>query len=419
MRKFQGLAVLVLVTLICSASQGSNPECERCNEVILQPQVGRDLTPEVPEEDLRALVGGLTAFGLDLYRKLSEAPGNLLFSPYNLYLALGMAHAGARGETALQMSHALHFILPQQDLHPTFDALSLALKFSPKIELYSANAFWGQRGYPFRQEYVDALAAYYGAEIHLMDFQTAPEACRECINCWVRERTRERIKELLPKGSVDPQTRLVLTSAIYFRGRWAVEFDPEDTFEGPFTRLDGSQVTVPFMASSGGTFHCVWDTEYQAMELPYSGGDIAMVIILPKLDFREFEDSLGMDRLKEVLDRLSPEYLRVVMPKFSTAWSSELQGVLASMGMTLPFTPMADFSGMGDGGVYLGGIYHTAWIKVDEWGTEAAAATGGVLKPVGVPREFRIDRPFIFLIRDRGTGTILFLGRVLDPRRDS
>jgi len=351
---------------------------------------------------------------------------NLFYSPYSISLALAMAYGGARGETEQQMAEALQFTLSQERTHPAFDALDLAITSREEegIELNVANAFWGQLGHPFLQDYIDLLAKNYGAEIRLLNFQSTPDACREHIDDWVTEKTEGKIEDLLPPGSIDPLTRLVLTNAIYFKGTWKYQFDPWRTHEEAFHLLGGGTQTASMMMVDGAWFgyteDYLDDVYYQAVELPYVGEELAMVILLPELEkFEEFEQALDADRLGEILGELWRSEVDLTMPKFSFTSGFELKDTLSALGMPDAFSEGADFSGMdGMRDIWIDDVIHKAFIQVDEQGTEAAAATAvvgeGIAAPIEV-REFRIDHPFIFLIRDRETGAILFLGRVLNP----
>jgi len=416
------LSVVLLVFGSLAAGLGSG-----CREEVLQPQVSQELSPEVAEEELQALVEGNNAFALDLYGMLCEQEGNLFFSPYSISLALAMAYAGARGGTAAEMAQALHFTLPQERLHPAFNALDLAVAghaAAGGIELHTANAFWGQLGHHFLQGYIDLLSRNYGAELHLVDFHDTPDACRVRINDWVSERTQGKIGELLPPGSITPLTRLVLTNAIYFKGAWKYRFDPWLTHEGAFHLLDGGTQTASMMvveeAWLGYTEGCLDGVRYQVVELPYQGEKLSMVILLPELaGYREFERALDAERLEGILRELRSWELRLVMPKFSFHSGFSLRGVLSELGMPRAFSLEADFSGMdGTGELSLDEGYHRAFVRVDERGTEAFAVTAisPWLKASPPPQvEFKADHPFMFLIRDRETGAILFLGRVLNP----
>ena len=425
MRRSIGLLWVVLL-VFGSLGPGLGSDCR---EEVLQPSVSRETAPEVAEEELWALVEGNTAFALDLYQELWDREGNLFFSPYSISLALAMAYAGARGETAAEMAQALHFTLPQERLHPAFNALDLAIAdhaAAGGIELHTADAFWGQLGHPFLQGYIDLLSRDYGAEIHLLDFRNTPDACREHINAWVSEKTAGKIEELLPPGSVGPDTRLVLTNAIYFKGRWLYQFDPLASFPGEFHLLPGAPQTTStaiMMRQRNLFLYAAGELEgirYQAVELPYAGRELSMLLILPELvGYREFEGAVDAERLGEILDGLFPCIVDLTMPKFSFDSGFSLKAVLSELGMPRAFSLEADFSGMdGTGELSLDEGYHRAFVKVDERGTEAFAVTAisPWLKASPPPEvEFRADHPFMFLIRDRETGAILFLGRVLNP----
>lgn len=394
----------------------------------VQTDLARDLAPAVPPTDLQALVGSNNAFALDLYAALRSEDGNLIASPYSISLALAMTRAGAAAETARQMDAVLHFGLPPERLHPAFNALDLELASRSQtasseadpLQLNIANAVWAQQDHPFRREYLDLLALNYGAAVFPADFTTRPEPVRREINRWVGDRTNGRIEDLLAPGALDASTRMVLVNAIYFKADWQTPFDPHDTYEAPFYRLDGSQVQVAMM-------HNELDLPYgrgenfQAVELPYAGGTAAMTIIVPETDqFAVFESAFDVSVLEAILGRMQPTRVLLGLPKFTFSGQFDLSATLSGMGMSAAFDPgQADFSGMdGERDLYISDVIHQAFVAVDEKGTEAAAATAVVMAlsaamPEGIPLE--INRPFLFVIRDVPTGQILFVGRVLDP----
>jgi serpin B len=402
---------------------------------VLQSNKPRDTSPQVGQAELAQLVAGNSQFAFDLYQALRQegGEGNLFYSPYSISIALAMAYAGARGETERQMAEALHFTLPQDRLHPSFNALDLELASRGEqpiaengrpFRLKVANALWGQRGYHFLPEFLELLAINYGAGMHLLDFATAPEACRIVINEWVSDQTEGKIQDLLPSGSITPETRLVLTNAIYFNAAWHYPFDEELTRDGVFHLLDGGQVTVPMMSQTEILGYTEGDG-YQAVELPYRGRDeqsveLSMVILLPESGrFAEFESSLDAERVDAILKDLAPRDVALTMPKFTYDSSFSLKETLAAMGMPDAFSGAADFSGIdGTRDLFIGDVVHKAFISVDEAGTEAAAATAVIMLGAAPlpPVEVMIDRPFIFMIRDIETGAILFLGRVTNPR---
>jgi serpin B len=390
----------------------------------------RDTAPSVGGADSGALAAGNTEFALDLYEQLRGEDKNLFFSPYSISVALTMAYAGARGQTERQMADALHYTLPQDTLHPAFNALDLELasrgggargRGGEPFRLHVANALWGQSGYSFLPDFLDLLARNYGAGMRLLDFRTRPEPSRIEINGWVADQTEQRIKDLIPTGVITTATRLVLTNAIYFDAAWESTFKEEATHPGEFTCLDGAEVSVDMMHQSHDFLYGEGDG-YQAVELPYDGRELAMVVLLPTEGrFAEFEESLGAEELSAILGGLAPNEVRLTMPRFKYESAFQLKDALSAMGMADAFVPgTADLSGMdGTRNLFIQQVVHKALVRVDEEGTEAAAATAVVVGMLAAPPqrvvEMAVDHPFIFLIRDLKTGTILFVGRVLDP----
>jgi serpin B len=418
-----GLSLLALVS--CNI-----PDLRKPDIAYAQSDKARITTPAVPPADLAELVDGNNAFALDLYRLLQAEKGgeNLFFSPYSLSAALAMTYAGARGETEQQMAAALHFALPQDRLHPAFNGLDLMLasrgegasgKDDEGFRLNVVNAVWGQAGYEFLGAFLDTLAENYGAGLRLLDFRTDPEASRRTINDWVSDQTEGLIQDLIPQGVIDQLTRLVLTNAIYFNAAWAEPFEAKKTEDRPFYLLDGNPVTVPMMHNSA-SYGYAQGSGYQAIELPYDGHELSMVVLLPDTGtFGAFEGSLDGSRLDAILGDLRQQSITLTMPKFKFDSDFSLSGALAALGMPAAFSSDADFSGMdGKRDLFIQEVVHKAFVTVDEEGTEAAAATGvviGLMAAPGAPTEVTVDRPFLFLIRDVETGAILFLGRVLDP----
>jgi len=387
----------------------------------------REESPQVESPDLEKLVEGNTAFAFDLYQALREKGDNLFYSPYSISIALAMTYAGARGETEQQMADTLHFLLSQDRLHPAFNALDLELarrgedvkqEEGEPFQLNIANSIWGQQDFEFLPEFLDTLALNYGAGLRLVDFVKATEEARQAINQWVEDKTEDKIKDLIPEGVLDRMTRLVLANAIYFNAGWMHPFEEGNTKEGTFYLLDGSTVTAPFMSQEENFRYAKRDS-YQAVELPYVGGNTSMVILLPKEgQFDSFEDSLDSDHVKQILDSLEMQNVFLNMPKFEVESSFSLKEALTSMGMRDAFEA-ADFSGInGKKDLFISEILHKAYVSVDEEGTEAAAATAVIISLTAMPEapvEMTLDQPFIYLIRDNETGTILFVGRVMNP----
>ena len=400
---------------------------------VLESQVQRDLDPQVTNADLAEVVAGNNAFAMDFYQQARKSEGNLFFSPYSLSMALAMTYAGARGETEQQMAQALHFGLPQEQLHPAFNALDLDLSSRASdaedigdeqaFQLNIANALWGQSGYPFLGAFVDQLALNYGAGLRLVDFAQAAEEARLEINQWVEEQTQGKIKDLIPEGIPLEMTRLVLTNAIYFKADWQFPFMKEATSEQPFYLLDGNQVQVEMMAQSDPKpLQYLAGDGFQAVEFPYVGDEVAMLLLVPDSgSFEEFEQGLDEARLAEIIEALNEEQVSLYMPKFSFTKEITANEVLQSIGMRDAFEPgSADFSGMdGTQSLFIQYVLHKAFVAVDEKGTEAAAATAVIVGKTAIMEpqvRLVIDRPFLFLIRDKVNGSILFVGRYMGAK---
>jgi len=371
-----------------------------------------------------AVVEGNTAFALDLYRELKDTKGNLFFSPYSISTALAMTFAGARENTAKQMADVLHFPSGQNDVHPAFGQLETLLnevQTKGDIQLNVANSLWPQEGYPFLAEYLALVKEYYGVVITPVDYRKAAEKAREIINQWVEEKTKDKIKNLIQPGVLDAVTRLVLVNAIYFKGNWASQFDEKRTKEDTFYLLSGKTVQTPLMAQE--KEFAYRDEEFlQVLELPYVGESLSMIVLLPKEKdgLPQLEKQLTAANLRMWTSSPRKRKVKVFLPRFKMTSQFSLSKTLAAMGMRDAFNPdKADFSGM-DGRpnwLYIGAVLHKAFVDVNEEGTEAAAATAVVMKIRMVLDQptFRADHPFIFLIRENTTGSILFLGRVMDP----
>jgi len=371
----------------------------------------------------KTLVQGNTRFALELYEQLRSQEGNLFFSPLSLSTALAMTYGGARGDTAAQMAEVLHFELEPKGLHPAFGALLDSLDVSDQPDagyrLHIANALWLQKDYAFLPKFLKMGEGHYKAGLEVVDFARATEAARQTINTWVEQRTENRIEELLKPGLINALTTLVLTNAIYFKGDWAAPFDKEETEDAPFTLADGKQVEVPLMQQTG-QFGYLEDGDLQVLELPYGGEALSMVVLLPRAHdgLPALEKSLSPKRLAGWLAKLEREKVRVALPRFKTTSEFRLNKVLIAMGMRDAFSAAANFSGMDNTrSLFIGAVVHKAFVDVNEEGTEAAAATAVVMLRAAAkpPPVFRADHPFVFLIRDTRSGSILFLGRMIKP----
>ncbi len=373
-------------------------------------------------------VGGSNQFAFDLYAAAqNEADSNLFFSPFSISQAVGMVYAGAAGDTATQMQSVMGFPEPDtlvaqvaavnESLASRAAAVPEELSADP-FALNIANALWGQVGYPFEAAYLNAIEAGYGATLREMD-SAQPEAATEEINAWVAEQTEDRIPSIVPEGAITPFTRLVLTNAIYFNASWSKPFFPPQP--RPFTLLDGSTVDAPLMTVNNNIRHTV-GAGYVAVEVPYIANGLGMIAIAPT-DFEAFEDTLDATTFNSVVAGLGmPQPVILTMPPFEISSDFLLNEQLQSLGMTDAFLPdAADFSGITQTvePFFLSEAIHKAFVKVDENGTEAAAATAMMMETTSAapspPIEIRLDRPFIFAIYDRETEAVLFLGRVLDP----
>ena len=378
--------------------------------------------------DEESVSEGNNAFVFDIYAKLKDNNGNLFLSPFSISTALAMTYAGARGDTATQMAEVLHFALDQEHLHPAFFNLMQGLKAEPQksgFELSIANALWGQAGYEFHQEFIDITQRYYEAGFKEVDFKTNAEEARGIINKWVEDETKNKIKDLIRPGILTEYTRLVLTNAIYFKGKWALQFKKDETKPEEFELLTGEKIKVPMMNQTE-EFNYTENETLQVLEMPYQGDRLSMVIFLPKekKGISQLEDALNLENIKTWLATLRKQEVIVTMPKFKMTAEFELGATLQSLGMTDAFDKQkADFSGIApltlkEGWLYIDKVVHKAFVDVNEEGTEAAAATAVVMtEKAGEPLLiFCADHPFIFIIRDRRSGSILFIGRVMDPR---
>ncbi len=414
------LMVLVILGLVACTQPVSGE--------VLKSDKPRVTSPQTSHADLAALTDGNSDFAFELYKVLRDTGGNLFYSPYSISLALAMTYAGARGETEEQMTDTLRFSLAQDNLHPAFNSLDIELasrgegaegKDEEGFRLNIVNAIWGQKDYEFLSEFLDILAENYGAGLRILDFIKAPEESRITINNWVSDQTEGRIEDLIPQGAIDALTKLVLTNAIYFNAAWQFPFEEDATADGTFHLLDGEEITVPMMRQTE-SFGYAEEDNYRAVELPYDGQELSMVILLPKAgQFEAFEDSMDYQAVKGILTELTNQQVSLTMPEFEYESEFSLKSALTEMGMPVAFSADADFSGMtGNQDLFIDEVIHKAFVSVDEAGTEAAAATAVIMRLTavpGTPIEFTVDRPFIFLIRDIETGSILFIGRVMNP----
>ncbi len=378
--------------------------------------------------DLETLGKGGTAFTLNLYRQLAaKEKGNIFFSPYSISLALGMAYGGARGETATEMARVLGFTLPLERLHPALAELSRHLE---KVgneagqTLSVANAAWLNASLKVQPEYRKLIGDYYNNEMRQLDFCQGPQA-QKTINDWVAQKTRDRIKDLIPAGVLNCDTMLVLTNAVYFLGEWADKFEPEQTKPGPFWPTPDKQMEAQLMHRTG-NYSYNEAGDWQVLELPYREKRLSMLVLLPKTTgaLPQEEKGLNPEKLANMVRDLRPQKVEVTFPRFAVKASYSLNGYLKSLGMSAAFSPQADFKGITtQHKLWIDLVLHKAWVKVEEKGTEASAATGVVMTKAAAPLPkplvvFKADHPFLFFIRDREIGFILFWGRLSNPHNE-
>jgi len=357
-------------------------------------------------------------FAIKLYGELKASDDNLIVSPHSISTCFGMAYAGARGNTEREIADVLCFNYPQAGFHTVLEALNDELNSRPDIDLRIANGCWGRDGLLYVQAYLDTLSECYGAAIEYLDFVGDPEGSRQIINQWVEDNTAGYIDELLPPDCIDDLTYLVLANTVYFMAEWLHQFGPEYTLSAPFTRLDDSQVTAQFMRGEMAMPYFEGNG-FKAMAMPYKGEQVSMVLLLPDEGlYGDFEDNLSAAGLDTIVDNLSWTYITFRIPKFGFYSDFDLSGTLQGMGIVDAFNPgAADFSGMDgtdDGVPWIDLVVHKAYITIDEYGTMAFAGTAMALTLGSHPGLWAV-RPFIFVIMDNPTGTILFMGRVLDP----
>ncbi|HEY3320373.1 MAG TPA: serpin family protein [Planctomycetota bacterium] len=367
------------------------------------------------------------AFGLELYARLASKPGNLFISPSSIETALAMTYAGARGNTAAEMAKVLH--LPEgdkvhEDLGVFLKGLNAATGPDGKpraFELSVANRLWGQKGYAIVSAFLSLNKESYGAGLEELNFAES-EAARVTINTWVEKQTKDRIKNLIPRGVLDAATRLVLTNAIYFKGKWEAPFTKTATREAPFRISDAEQVPCQMMSAGGDHLYMENET-LQALKLPYQGKELSMIILLPKTnDLARLERNLTTANLAAWIGSMTEPMVSVSFPRFKMTAAFMLKSDLQALGMKDAFVyPHADFTGIEPKKeFYVGEVLHKAFVEVNEEGTEAAAATAVIGKtggPPPKPKVFRADHPFLFVIRHEQSGAILFLGRLTDPSK--
>jgi serpin B len=374
---------------------------------------------------MQPVADGANRFAADFYARLRGEPGNLFVSPFSLHAALAMTADGANGATRDEMVNALH--LPADRTAALFagDLGRFYTGTGKPYQLSVANALWGQTGYPFRPDFLSRQQDRFGAGLTPLDFKADPEQCRGTINRWVEQKTKNRITDLIPAGAIDEATRLVLTNAIYFKGTWQDQFKPMWTKDAPFRLADGTTKPTPMMTRTA-TYQYTEADGLQLLQLPYKGGELAMVVVLPATPdgLPAAEAKFTAETLAKWTAALAPHEVVVKLPKFKLDVRTKPVPALKELGIRAAFTRQADFGGMSDDrdGLFISDVLHKAFVAVDEEGTEAAAATAVVMATPAAapikrpePKVFTADRPFLFLIRDVQHGTVLFVGRLTNP----
>ncbi|HEY4239124.1 MAG TPA: serpin family protein [Kofleriaceae bacterium] len=412
-------------TLACSLLALAAPACTSSGDPPeVKSDLARNMTPS--NADVPQLVHDNTAFAADLYGQVAAAApkDNLFLSAHSISTALAMTYAGAETTTASQMAATMHFTLPPAQLHAAFDALDLALasratsadSTTIPFQLHNASSLWGQTGMDFQQPFLDTLAVNYGAGLRVQDFVKDPEGSRGTINDWVSKETNDKIPDLLGPGTITTETRFVIANAIYFTAAWQDPFKEGDTTNDAFTNVSGESVTVPTL-HGGGEWEYASAAGYEAVEIPYDGGQLGMIVVVPD-DLATFEASLDGETIEGIESALHGAAITLSMPKFEFSSPFSLKDALQALGMTSAFGEDADFSGIdGARDIFIAAVLHKGFLHIDEKGTEAAAATAVI--GAGDAEEEQhtvvVNKPFLIFIHDRPTNAILFQGRMADP----
>jgi len=385
----------------------------------LQPPLANDTG--WTQEGVQEVVNANNKFAFELYSQLAKnETGNIFYSPYSIFSALSMTYEGAKGQTAEEMKNVLH--LPESSiLRPNFARIYNNINTRrDSYELRTGNALWLQKDYPFIKDYKKVVEEYYGGKAANVDFASETEKSRQIINSFIAEQTNNKIKELIPQELLARETKLVLTNAIYFKGTWQYEFDKSATHEDDFKVSQNKTVKVQMMHMSNVKLNYTDLGNLQILELPYKGGNISMLILLPKENLESVEANLTAEKISKYRSLMKEiEISEIYIPKFEFSTMYSLKEKLKNLGMKGAFDPaQADFSGITAAErLYIDFVLHKAYIKVDEEGTEAAAATAVGIETVFVQPQiiFKADHPFIFIIQEKKTGNILFIGRIVNP----
>lgn len=384
------------------------------------------ITQAAPAEDTEQLVRDTNGFGFDVYRKLITGDENLAFSPSSLTTALSMTYPGAKGETQKAFEKTMRLTLPSERFHRAMNTVDLALesrgqhasgRAGKAFALESNNQLFAQKGLALQPAFLDVLAVEYGAGVRLLDFAASPDPSRKAINEWVSTNTRALIPELIPAGLITTDTRLTLVNTLYFNAGWKKPFDRAKTAPGPFTRTDGSVIQVSYMAGDELEARVGTLGDVEVLELPYSGDEVALLVLVPPAGrLSALEASLDGVKLAEYVAALTGTTNAVRLPRFEARTHARVDEALIALGLGVAFTSAADFSGMTDTEkLAISAVVHEAVVKTDEDGTEAAAASAVIVGRVSLPQYVEVNRPFVYVVRDRPTGAALFVGRITQP----
>jgi serpin B len=375
-------------------------------------------------ESVQSLVDSLNDFSFAFYDEIiKNEESNVFYSPYSIFTALSMAYEGAHGNTAVEMKNVLNILQNDSVTESSFGRLYNLLNQNKEgYTINTANAFWANEDYKFLDEYIALLKSYYIAEANELDFSKNAEAA-ETINTWIEEQTKDKIKDMIKPEMLSDVTKLVLTNAIYFKGLWEKQFDPKDTYDADFETNTLETVTVDMMSYNGEDkkFNYTETEDLKILELDYQGNDVSMIIILPKENnITLAEKQLSAVNLADLKSRLTETKIDTLqIPKFKLETEYILNNILSDMSMADAFSPgVADFSGMdGTNNLFISSVIHKAFVEVNEEGTEAAAATAIMIEKGIVldPTTFIANHPFIFLIQQKETGAVLFMGKVTNP----
>lgn len=426
---------LLLTAAFASAACSSSTTTDvRAETAIVKSSSERDRSPTLTPAESEQFMVDQSVFAIDFYKQVAGDPAlagkDVFLSPHSVSAALAMTYAGARGATAAEMRSALHFSLPPDRLHTAMNWLDLQLESRGKsakgkdgkpFRLCVANSLWGQAGFAFEAPFLDALAINYGAGLVTVDFVRDGEGATNAVNAWVEEKTENRIRSLFP-APLSPLTRLVLVNAVYFNAAWSSPFEPSGTKQEPFARADGSASAVPMMHQAS-SFPYARGPAFDAVELPYDGGELSMLAIAPDAGtFAAFEAGLTGASVREIYASLRPTELRLGFPRLKVEATFGLVAPLVALGMTTAFEKgRADFSGMErEQRLFVSDVRHKTFLEIDESGTEAAAATAVIMEEEDSepepPRVVTFDRPYLVMIVDRATKALIFVGRVMDPK---